>query len=206
MSVTLVAVAEKEHPASIAGRYVRAAGIAIHKELERRAAEAAQRKAAEAQADAAQVAATPAAPHPSAPSPAAAAPPKRARRTPVTAPPPSPFLDRLLYWGFLLSLVATFLVALNPQMVASGSVRVGIRIAIGVVLLVGALPLLTNWRQSKQRLVGLFFAKFWGLGPDATLSRTGRVIRRVGWEALTLVGIVWLALGVYELLRSVVDP
>jgi hypothetical protein len=32
------------------------------------------------------------------------------------------------------------------------------------------------------------------------------VIRRVGWEALTLVGIVWLALGVYELLRSVVDP
>jgi hypothetical protein len=85
-------------------------------------------------------------------------------------------------------------------------VRVGIRVAIGVALLVGAVPLLTNWRQSKQRLVGHFFAKFWGLGPDATLSRTGRVIRRVGWEALTLVGIVWLALGVYELLRSVVDP
>src|SRR3954467_14753372 len=44
-TVTLFGLADKEHPASKAGRYVRAAGIVLGKEIDRRAA-AADAKAA----------------------------------------------------------------------------------------------------------------------------------------------------------------
>ncbi len=196
-------MAEKEPLARITGRYVRAAGVAIQKERERRAAESEQRAAAEAEAA---KAAQAAAPPPAAPPPPAAAPPAgRAARSPATGLEPKPMLDRVIWFGFLISLVAVCLVALQIQMVTSGSVRLGIRLALGGILIVTALALLTNWQESKQRLIAIFFRKFWGVEGHET--STGRVVTHIAKDwMLSLVGIVWLALGVFELLRGFVNP
>jgi hypothetical protein len=123
---------------------------------------------------------------------------------PAPGPPAKPLLDRALYFGFLASLVAVALAALQIQMATSGSVRVGIRLGLGIVLMLMALPLLTNWQQANQRLMAIFFKKFWGV--EAPVTRTGRILSRIGRDVLTLIGITWLALGTFELLRGFVDP
>ena len=198
-AVTLSSVPDKEHPARTAGRYVRAARIAISNELERRSAEAEQRVA-----QAPEPAREPAA---EAPPPRAAPPttaPPRTRRTARPAPPPKPFVDRLVYYGFLLSLLAAGLVPLQLQTLASGSVRLGYLLGIGSVLILVAVPILTDWQQSKERLTARIFKKIWGL--DAPVSRSGRLMRKIGKDVMTMVGIAWLALGLYEILRAFVNP
>jgi hypothetical protein len=190
---------DKEHPARTAGRYVRAARIAISNERERRAADAAQRAAQAPQAE--QQPAAEASP------PRAAAPPaarQRPARTPAPGPPPKPFLDNLLYYVFLISLVAVGLAGLQVQMLTSGSPRVGIRLGLGIALILVAVPLLSNWQRSKERLTARFFKKIWGV--DAPVSRSGRVMRKVGNDVMTLIGIIWLALGTFEVLRAFVEP
>jgi hypothetical protein len=183
-------LSEKEHPARTAGRFVRAAGLAIQKGLEERQAASDERAEAERQAAAAR--------------PPAEAPQASPAAPPPPAFPPKPFLDRVLYAGFILSIVAVCLAALQIQMVTTGSVRVGIRLGLGIVLVLMSLPLLTNWEHTKERLVANFLKRFWGIEEPTT--RSGRAVRRLGKELLTLVGIAWLALGMFELLRAFVDP
>jgi hypothetical protein len=193
-------VSEKEHPARIAGRYVRAAGLAIQKGLDQHAADSEEKRAAEEQQATAAAAATQ--PAPGQPAPAAGR--GRAAQPPAETFPPKPWLDRILWTGFVLSIIAVCLAALQIQMVTSGSVRVGIRLGLGIVLILMALPLVTNWQHTNQRLVARFFKKFWGL--DAATTRSGRAMRGLGKHLLTLVGILWLALGIFELLRAFVNP
>lgn len=196
---------DKEHPARTAGRYVRAAGIAIRKERERLAAESA-RRAAEAAQQAPAAPPTPAAPPPAtptpvAPSPAAQTPPKGKQGRPQPPPPsPKPLLDRFLWWGFLVAVVATGLAALNVDAVTSGTTKLVIRLVLGGVFLGVSLLLLTNWQRASERLVAKLMKKFWGM--DHPVTRSGRFMRRIAKDLMTLLGILWLAIAVFEILRA----
>jgi hypothetical protein len=197
-----VAVDDKEHPASIAGRYVRAAGVAIRKEKERLAAESAKRAAEAAQAP-------PAAAPPVAAPPQAVAPPPpaapAAKPKPAAAPPPAarPIVDRLLWWGFLIAVASTAVAALNVDTVTSGTTKVVIRLTLGGVFIFVSLMLLTNWQRANERLVARLMKKFWGM--DHPTTRSGRVVRRIARDLMILLGNAWLAIGVFEILRAVVN-
>jgi hypothetical protein len=183
-------VSEKEHPARVAGRFVRAAGEAISKEFERRAAEAPERPVEAPQ----QPQATPPATGNSGPKPL------RGRPAPV----PRPWFDRIIWLLFLLSLVALALTGLQIQMLMSGSVRTGARVAMGVPLVIGAFLLLSNWARSNERIVARLVQRVWKVGEATT--RSGRFMRKRVGDGLTLLGIVLLAAGVFQLLRAIVDP
>jgi hypothetical protein len=202
-------VEEKEHPARTAGRYVRAAGIAIKKERERLATESARRAAEAARAEQ-QAPPTPppaAAPPPEAAPPPVAAPakePPRAAARPERPPPtPRPFVDRVLYVGFVIAVVATALAALNVDMVTSGTAKAVVRLVLGGIFIGVAIVLLTNWQRASERLVAKLMKKFWGM--DHPVSRSGRFVRRIAKDVMTLLGIVWLAIGVFEILRAFVN-
>jgi hypothetical protein len=189
-------VSEKEHPASVAGRFVRAAGAAISKEFERRAAESAERPAeAPAQSEAAPQA-------PQAAATAGNAAPKLPRGR--AAPEPRPWFDRILWFVFLLSLIALALTGLQIQMLMTGSVRTGARVAMGIPLVIGAFLLLSNWARSNERIVARLLRRVWGVGEATT--RSGRFMRKRVGDGMTLLGIVLLAAGVFQLLRALVDP
>jgi hypothetical protein len=197
---------DKEHPARTAGRYVRAAGVAIRKERERLAAESARRaaEAAEAEKLAPPVQPPPAAiaPPPSAttPPPPAAATKKPSGRQAAPPPSPKPMLDRLLWWGFLIAVVATGLAALNIDTVMSGTSKLVLRLALGGIFLGVSLLLLTNWHRASERLVAKLMKKFWGM--DHPVTGSGRFMRRIARDLMTLLGIVWLAAAVFEILRA----
>ena len=65
-----------------------------------------------------------------------------------------------------------------------------------------AVALLTNWLHAKERVLTILTRKLWGL--EVPRSRMGRFMRSVAKDVLTLLGIVWLAVGVLDLLRAVV--
>ena len=203
--------------ARTAGRYVRAAGIAFKKERERLAAESERKRAAEA-AQAAQVAAQQppqAPPQAVAPPPAAAAPqaaapppagtkPAKAPRPIPPAPPPNKFLDRILWLGFIVTIVATCLVLLSiDSVMPAGTPKTVFRLVIGGICFLYAGILLTNWNHAKERVLAMMTKKLWGLEHPRT--RTGRFMRAVAKDVLTLLAIGWLAVGVLDLLRVVVD-
>jgi hypothetical protein len=202
---------EKEPIARTAGRYVRAAGIAIKKERARLAAESEARRAAEAAqaAQAAQLAgqqaaqAPPQPPPPVAPPPQAAAPPRKAPARPYAAPPPNRFLDRILWIGFIVTIVATCLVLLSVDSVMSGTTKTVFRLVVGAICLSFAVVVLTNWLHAKDRVLTTMTRKLWGLEEPRT--RSGRFMRSVAKDVLTLIGIGWLAVGVLDILRVVVD-
>jgi hypothetical protein len=216
-------VSEKEHPAATAGRYLRAAGSAIQKELERRAAESEERKQAEAAG--ATATAQPQATPQTAPKPAAAPPPQATpgAGTPGTAaageasttaaaerraarqkPPlrPNRFLDRTFWIVFVVALIALALSGLQIQMLAPDSSQGWLRVILGVPLVVAAILVLTNWHRANERIVARIF-KMWGL--DAPTTKSGRFARRFAKDALTLVGILLLAVAAFQLLSAVVN-
>jgi hypothetical protein len=185
-------MSEKEHPARTAGRYVRAAGIAIRKERERLAAESAAKRAAEAAEAQQQAAQAPPQPPPQ-PPPAA---PRAAQ------PPPSRFLDRLFWFAFIVTIVAMCLALLNVQMLTSGTAEDLVRLVLGVIFLVVATTMLLNVGHSKDRILTTLTTKLWGLGHPTT--RMGRFMRAVAKDVLTLLGIAWLTIATYEILTAVV--
>jgi len=205
-------VAEKEHPAALAGRYLRAAGVAIQKELERRADEAEERKAGPAEAQATEAGATEAGAtearaaesQPSSPQAEARPSASTARAARRQKPPlePRPFFDRLLWIAFMGALLALALTGLQIQMLASGTSATVVRLILGIPPLVVAILVLTNWQRANERLVARAF-KAWGLGAPSTKS--GRFTRRFAKDAMTLVGIVLLCVAAFQLLSSVVS-
>jgi hypothetical protein len=201
-------MSEKEHPARTAGRYVRAAGIAIRKERDRLAAESAAKRAAEAaqaEQEAAQAPpqpppqAPPAAPRAAEPPPAVPAAPKRPSRP---APPPNRLLDRLFWFAFIVTIVAMCLALLNVQMLASGTAEDIVRLVLGVIFLVVASAMLLNVGHMKDRILTTLTLKLWGLGHPTT--RMGRFMRGAAKDVLTLLGIGWLTIATYEILTALV--
>ena len=169
-------VADKEHPAAKAGRYVRAAGIVLGKEIDRRAAAAAAR-----------------------PAPVPVAPP----------PPPPPAADTKSAFGkavfrfFVVSLVVLGLVILHFADLAPSGGRTITRLVFAGILLVEAFLLITNWRQANQRVGQRLLNRVFG-SARGPMNRRERGFSRAVRDVLTLLGIGFLAAGVFELLVAFV--
>jgi hypothetical protein len=169
-------VPDKEHPAAKAGRYVRAAGIVLGREIDRRSAAAAAAAAAR---------------------PAPAPPP------PPPAPLPTGDLaGRAVFAGFLLSLGCLVLLLVHAEDALSSRAKTVALVVLGVILLAEAVLLTSNWRQANQRLGQRLLNRVWGRrGP---MNRRERAFARAVRDALTLVGIVLLGGAVYALLTAAV--
>lgn len=168
-------MAEREHPAAKAGRFVRAAG---------RAGAAAVREY-EKQATA------------------------RPQPAPTPAPPPPPaiathdLLGRIVFGGFIAALAALALVALRVEtLIGSHGPRLVFRLVLAGILALEALLLLSNWAGSNQRLGQRLLTRVWG--PRGAATRREKAFARVVRDALTLVGIAFLAAAVFELLAATI--
>jgi len=169
-------VADKEHPAAKAGRYVRAAGIVLGKEIDRRAA------AADAKA---------AAPPPPPPPPL---PPAVATNT---------FVARWVFRLFVISLVVLGLSLLHfDQLLPEGEGQTILRLTLAGILGFSALVLLTNWKQGNERIGQRLLTRMWG--PRAAVTKRERFFARAVRDVLTLVGIGFLAAAVYQLLVATI--
>jgi hypothetical protein len=165
---TLTPVSEPEHPAAKAGRLVRAVGLGIARELEKR---------------------TEAAP--------------KARPEPLPPPPPANiggFVGRLVFAGLVGSLIAFLLVVLRIETLfgSSHDAKLTIRLVLSAILFLESFLLLTNWRGANQRLVQRLLNRMWG--PRAAMNRREKTFARICRDGMTLVGIIWLAAAVFELL------
>ena len=116
---------DKEHPAAKAGRYVRAAGIVIGKEVDRRAA-GRSRKAG-----------TRAPPPPPPPPP---------------APATHNISGKALFGFFVVSLVTLGLVILHADDALPPRTRTIGHLVLAGILFLEAVLLISNWRQSNQRI------------------------------------------------------
>jgi hypothetical protein len=169
---TLTPVSEPEHPAAKAGRIVRAVGLGIARELEKRAAEP-------------------------------------AKPAPEPLPPPPPantggFVGRLVWFGLLASLFAFLLVVLRFETLLGSThdAKLTIRLVLAGLLFLESFLLLSNWRGANQRLVQRLLTRMWG--PRAAMNRREKTFARICRDVMTLVGILWLAAGVFELLTATV--
>jgi len=177
-----VTIAEQESNASKAGRFVRAAGLGLRasaRELSKTMDEA----RAQQEADAAAA--------------AAVAPP------PPPPPPPQKVggpVGRAVFYGLVVAIVAFLLVVLRVEMVLSGQTRTGFRAVLAAFLFVEAYLLLASPRGANQRLGQRLLTRVWG--PRAAVTRRERAFARAVRDALTLLGIVFLAAGVFELLAA----
>ena len=109
----------------------------------------------------------------------------------------------MLYIGFIISVVATGLAGISIDTLAKGTDRVIVRLVLGGIFLAVSLLLLTNWQRARERLVAKLMKKFWGM--DHPVTRSGRFMRGIAKDLMTLVGILWLAMGVFEILRALVN-
>jgi hypothetical protein len=173
---TLFPLADKEHPAAKAGRYVRAAGIVIGKEMDRRAAEAAAK-------------------------PAPAAPPP-----PLPPPPPAEtttFAGRWLFRLFVASLVVLGLSVLHfADLVPGATAEKVVRLVLAGLLALEAFVLITNWRQGNERVGQRLLNRMWG--PRGPANKREKVVARVVRDVLTLIGILFVAAAVYQLLVATI--
>ena len=168
-------MAEKEHPAAKAGRYVRAAGIVIGKEVDRRAA------AADAKA---------------------AAPPPPPPPPPPPAVETNTFVARWVFRLFVVSLVVLGLSLLHLDELLPSQGEKIVRLSLAAVLGFTAVMLLTNWKRGNERIGQRLLNRMWG--PRAAVTRRERFFARAVRDVLTLVGIGFLAAAIYQLLVATI--
>jgi hypothetical protein len=165
-------VSQPEHPAAKAGRLVRAVGLGIARELEKRA-------------DA----------------------PAKPKPEPLPPPPPANtrgFVGRLVFAGLVASVIAFLLVVLRVETLlgSTHSAKLTVRLVLALLLLFEAALVLSNWRGANQRLVQRVLNRVWG--PRGAMNRREKTFARICRDLLTLVGIIFLAAGVFELLVATV--
>jgi hypothetical protein len=158
---------EPKHRAAKAGRFVRAVGLGIQREIEKRAD----------------------APRPEPPAP----------------PPPvrtGGFIGTAVFYAFIVGLVAGVLSVIKADELAHNTPRLVVRLTLGGVLFVVSILLMTNWHLANQRLGQRLLTRMWG--PRGPMNKRERFIARRVRDALTLVGIAFLAGSVYEILTAFV--
>ena len=165
-------MSQPEHPAAKAGRLVRAVGLGIARELEKRAD----------------------------------APPKP-RPEPLPPPPPANtrgFVGRLVFAGLVASVIAFLLVVLRIETLLGSThdAKLAFRLVLAGLLLAESALVLSNWRGANQRLVQRVLNRVWG--PRGAMNRREKTFARICMDLLTLVGIIFLAAGVFELLVATV--
>jgi len=161
---------KKEHPAAKAGRYVRAAGLVIGKEIDRRAEAAAAKPA-------------PAAPPPPPPPPAPA--------------PTEGVVGRAIFFFFVLAVVVLGLTILHFTDLVPSSGRGIARVVLAGIMFAEAFLLISNWRRANERVAQRLFNRMWG--PRGPVTRRERTFARIVRDVLALLGIGFLAAGVFQL-------
>jgi hypothetical protein len=164
-----VAEEKKEHPAAKAGRYVRAAGIVIGKEIDRRAEAAAAKPA-------------PAAPPPPPPPPAPA--------------PTEGLVGNGVFYFFVLSIVVLGLTILHFTDLVPHSSRSITRVVLAAIMFVEGFLLISNWRRANERIAQRLFNRMWG--PRGPVTRRERTFARITRDVLALLGLGFLAAGVFQ--------
>jgi hypothetical protein len=139
---------------------------------------------------------------------------KRADALParVEAPPPPPpvptkdFFGRTAFVFFIATAAAAVLVVAKAEKVVPHDSRVWLRIVLTVILFLGAFVQLTNWRDVNDRLVQRLLNRSWG--PRGPMNRREKSYARLCREVAMLLGFLWLAAAVFELLiaTGVADP
>jgi hypothetical protein len=166
-------VRDKEHRAAKAGRYVRAAGVVLGKEIDRRTQAAAAK-----------------------PAPVAPPPP----------PPPAPTSDlfgRATLATLVAAIVCLVLVLVHAADSIPGTTRTVVRLVLGFVLLLEAALLTSNWNRSNERTGQRLLTRVWG--PRGADNRRERTFARIVRDVLTLIGIIFLAAGVFAVLTAFVN-
>ena len=163
-------MSQPEHPAAKAGRLVRAVGLGIARELEKRA---------------------------------------EAPAKPEPLPPPPPantggVVGRLVFAGLVGSVFAFLLVVLRVETLLGSThdAKLTVRLVLAGILFLEAALILSNWRGANQRLVQRLLNRVWG--PRGAMNRREKTFARICRDVLTLVGILWLAAAVFELLTATV--
>ena len=136
---------------------------------------------------------------------AQAAPVPEAKPEPPPPPPPVPtggVVGRVTFYAFVGSLVAFVLAVLQIDSLFSGSPRTVFRLVLGGVLVLAAVLLTSNWQLATQRLGQRAMTRMWG--PRGAVNRRERFVARRIRDVLTLIGIAFLAAGVFEILRATV--
>ena len=176
-------MAGREHPAARAGRFVRAAG---------RASAAAAREFEKTTA----ARPTTARPTPT-PKPAAAPPP------PAPPFPTGGVIGRTAFAGLIGAIAALVLVGLKvDSLIHPAATRLTYRLIVVAILSTEAGLLLANWRGATQSLVQRFCNRVWGRRGAET--RREKAFARAVRDAVTLIGLCFLAAGVYELIVATI--
>lgn len=132
-----------------------------------------------------------------------------AKPKPEPLPPPPPantggFVGRLVFAGLVGSLLAFLLVVLRFETLLGSShdAKLTVRLVLAALLFLEAFLLLSNWRGANQRLVQRLLNRVWG--PRGAMNRREKTFARICRDVMTLVGIVWLAAAVFELLTATI--
>ena len=111
-------------------------------------------------------------------------------------------LDRLVsaavVRGAIAGAAASALLILNVDLFLGAALRRDLRLAIGAVLLAIGIPLAASTRARRalvHRLIG---------SSDARPSRRHRAKQRLAGWLVPLVAVVWVAAGLFELIRATV--
>jgi hypothetical protein len=111
-------------------------------------------------------------------------------------------LGVVVRYGLWLSLVGTVLAFFLPAADRLGQTKAWLEIAVGVVLTIEGLLLVTNWHGSRWRLVSFMVAR-----QQRRSNRPTGMIDALRWRlfgyALFAVGLAWLAVGVVYLGQGV---
>ena len=158
---------KKEHPAAKAGRYVRAAGIVVGKEIDRRAADAAAKPA-----------------------------------PPPPPPPPAPaptggVLGTTVFGFFVVALVVLGLTVLHFLDFIPAGERGLARVVAAAISFVEAFLLIFNWRGANERIGQRLLTRMWG--HRGAMNRREKTVARIVRDVLALLGVAFLAAGVFQL-------
>ena len=107
-----------------------------------------------------------------------------------------------MFGAFVASLIAFLVVVLRVEMLFSGTPKTVLQLVLAVILLAVALMLLGNWQRANQRIVQRLANRVWG--PRGAMNRRERFFAGAVRDGLKLLGIAFLALGVWEILAATV--
>jgi len=167
---------KSDHPAAKAGRFVRAVGLTVQSEVEKRTAAIAAAEQAKK--------ATPPPP-------------------PPAAVPTNDLAGKAAFGLFVAAAVAMTLVAMHLELVLKGTPGTVFRLIAAVIMGTEGAVLVSNWGRGNQRLVQRVLNRMFGMarGP---MNRREKTFARIIKEGLTLFGIAFLAAATFEIITAFV--
>jgi hypothetical protein len=127
---------------------------------------------------------------------------------PAAAPAPAPpagrdrWLGHLTYWGFLLGVALMLASLLGLVLAESGALWLSLtKLAVGVVLVGEGFLLLADWHGARRYLLAHLRARG---GTTAEPSHWNNFFWRAAGPGLGLVGLIWIAMGVFALAQGTV--